>query len=97
MDQQQRDLREIRRELASARRALQGRWFARGQTIGHETTVQALSAVLQDSLPQAMTELQHDRSRLPEELRQTQAHLRTQKERYTQIRYEVWRLAQAGV
>jgi hypothetical protein len=91
------ELRQKRRELAQARRALQERRFARSQPISAELTVQALAAVLQHSIPEALTEARRDRARLAEQLRITQAQLRTAKNAYTEIRYEVWRLAQAGL
>ena len=50
------ELRQTRRELAQARRALQERRYARSQPISADLTVQALSAVLQHSIPEAMAE-----------------------------------------
>ena len=91
------ELRQTRRELAQARRALQERRYARSQPISADLTVQALSAVLQHSIPEAMAEARRDRARLAEQLRITQAQLRTTRNAYTEIRYEVWRLAQAGL
>jgi hypothetical protein len=89
MEQLQRELRDVKRELAAALRALQGR---RGRP-GPEATVRALAVVLQHSVPAALAEAQRDRERLAEELRHTQASLRTQKDWYSQLRCEVWRLA----
>ena len=80
MEQLQRELREVKRELAAARRVLQDQQAARGRPIGPEGTVKALSAVLDHSVPGALADLQRDRERLAEELRQTQASLRTQKD-----------------
>ena len=97
MEQLQRELREVKRELAVARRALQDKQAARGRPIGPEGTVKALSAVLDHSVPGALVEAQRDRERIAEALRQTQERLRTQKDRYSQIRYDVWRIAQAGI
>jgi hypothetical protein len=91
------ELRQTRRELAQARRALQERRYARSQPISADLTVQALSAVLNHSIPEAMAEARRDRARLAEQLRITQAQLRTTRNAYTEIRYEVWRLAQAGL
>ena len=87
------ELRRTRRELAAARRALQERRFARSQPIGPETTVLALTAVLQHTLPAAIAELQRERERLTRELRHAREMLVTQKNRYTSLRYEVWRWA----
>ena len=78
MEQLQRELREVKRELAAARRLLQDQQAARGRPIGPEGTVQALSAVLSHSVPPALADMQRDRERLAEELKQTQASLRTQ-------------------
>ena len=91
------ELRQTRRELQAARRALQERRYARSQPISADLTVQALSAVLQHSIPEAMAEARRDRARLAEQLRIAQAQLRTMKNTYTELRYEVWRLAQAGL
>jgi hypothetical protein len=91
------ELRQTRRELAQARRALQERRYARSQPISADLTVQALSAVLQHSIPEAMAEARRDRARLAEQLRIAQAQLRTMKNSYTELRYEVWQLAQAGI
>ena len=91
------ELRQTRRELAQARRALQERRYARSQPISADLTVQALSAVLQHSIPEALAEARRDRARLAEQLRIAQAQLRTTKNTYTELRYEVWRLAQAGI
>ena len=91
------ELRQTRRELAQARRALQERRYARSQPISADLTVQALSAVLQHSIPDALAEARRDRARLAESLRIAQAQLRTMNNTYTELRYEVWRLAQAGI
>jgi hypothetical protein len=53
--------------------------------------------VLQHAIPEALAEARRDRARLAEQLRIAQAQLRTTKNAYTEIRYEVWRLAQAGL
>jgi hypothetical protein len=82
------ELRKTRRELAQARRALQERRYARGQPISADLTVQAL---------EALAEARRDRTRLAEQLRIAQAMLRTAKNTYSELRCEVWRLAQAGL
>jgi hypothetical protein len=97
MEQLQRELRETKRELAAARRALQDQRAAKGRPIGPVDTVRALGAMLQHTLPAALAEAQRDRERIAEELRRTQARMRTTKDWYTQIRYDVWRIAQAGL
>ena len=91
------ELRQTRRELAQARRALQERRYARNQPISAELTVQALSAVLQHSIPEALAEARRDRARPAEQLRIARAQLTTSKNQYSELRYEVWRLAQAGI
>ena len=91
------ELRQTRRELAQARRALQERRYARSLPISADLTVQALSAVLQHSIPEALAEARRDRARLAEQLRIARAQLTTSKNRYSELRYEVWRLAQAGI
>jgi hypothetical protein len=91
------ELRQTRRELQAVRRALQERRYARSQPISADLTVQALSAVLQHSIPEALAEARRDRARLAEQLRIARAQLRTMKNTYTELRYEVWRLAQAGI
>jgi hypothetical protein len=96
MKELQRELREAKRELAAAR-ALQEQRAARGQPIGPEGTVRALSAVLNHSVPQALADMQKDRERLAEELRQTQARLRMHKDWYSQLRWNVWRIARDGI
>ena len=52
------ELRQTRRELAQARRALQERRYARSQPISAELTVQALSTVLQHTIPEALAQAQ---------------------------------------
>jgi hypothetical protein len=91
------ELRKTRRELQAARRALQERRFARSMPISSEVTVQALSTVLNHSIHAALAEAQRDRARLAEQLRIARAQLRTAKNTYSEMRYEVWRLAQAGI
>ena len=93
----QEELRRTRFELQAARRALQERRYARSQPISSEITVRALTAVLQHSVPPALAEAQRDRARLVEALRIARAQLRTAKNTYSDLRYEVWRLAQAGI
>jgi hypothetical protein len=53
--------------------------------------------VLNHSVPPALAEAQRDRARLAEQLRIAHAQLRTAKNKYSDLRYEVWRLAQAGI
>jgi hypothetical protein len=91
------ELRQTRRELQAARRALQERRYARSKPISAEITVQALATVLNHSIPPALAEAQRDRERLAEMLRFARAQLRTAKNAYSELRYEVWRLAQAGI
>jgi hypothetical protein len=91
------ELRKTRRELAQARHALQEKRYARSQPISSELTVQALTAVLQHTLPEALAEAQRGRVYLAEQLRITHAQLRTATNTYSELRYEVWRLAQAGI
>jgi hypothetical protein len=86
-----------REELAIARRALQDQHAARGRPTGPEDTVRALSAVLGHSLPDALTGAQRDRECLAEELKQTHARLRTHKDWYSQLRWNVWRIARDGI
>jgi len=91
------ELRRTRRELAQARRALQERRYARSLPLSADLTVQALSTVLQHAIPEALAEARRDRTKLAEHLRITQAMFRTAKNNYSELRYEVWRLAQAGI
>jgi hypothetical protein len=97
MSDLQEELRKTRHELAQARRALQERRYARSQPISSGTAVAALSAVLNHTIPEALAEAQRDRACLAEMLRITRAQLTTAKNRYSDLRYEVWRLAQAGI
>jgi hypothetical protein len=53
--------------------------------------------VLQHSVPPALAEAQRDRTRLAEQLRIARSQLRTAKNTYFDLRYNVWRLAQAGI
>ena len=99
MDELQRlreELRDARRELVAARLA-QDRRVAVGRPIGPEDTVRALGVVLQHTMPDALAKVQRDRERLAAELRHTQARLRTQKDWYSAIRWDVWRIAQAAL
>jgi hypothetical protein len=97
MSELQEELRKTRRELAQARRALQERRYARSSPISSGTAVAALAAVLQHTIPEALAEAQRDRARLAEQLRIARAQLTTAKNTYTELRCEVWRLAQAGI
>jgi hypothetical protein len=91
------ELRQTRRALQEARRALQERRVARSTPISSELTARALATVLNHSIPPALAEAQRDRARLAEQLRIARAQLRTIKNTYSELRYEVWRLAQAGI
>jgi hypothetical protein len=97
MSDLQEELRKTRRELQAARRALQERRYAQSRPISSGTAVQELSAVLQHAISDALAEAQRDRARLAEQLRIARAQLATAKNTYSELRYEVWRLAQAGI
>ena len=97
MSELQEELRKTRRELALARRALQERRYARSLPISSGTAVAALSAVLQHTIPDALAEAQRDRARLAEQLRIARAQVTHARNTYSDLRYEVWRLAQAGI
>jgi hypothetical protein len=97
MSELQEELRKTRRELALARRALQERRYARSLPISSGTAVAALSAVLQHTIPDALAEAQRDRARLAEMLRIARAQVTHARNTYSELRYEVWRLAQAGI
>jgi hypothetical protein len=56
--------------------------------------VQALSVVLQHSIPQALLELRAERDRLARDLGHAQTRLRSAKLKYSSLRYNVWQLAQ---
>jgi hypothetical protein len=83
-----------RRELAAVRRALQERRVVR--TVPHTSydTVQALSVVLQHSIPEALLELRAERDRLVRDLGHAQTQLRTAKLKYSTLRYNVWWITQ---
>ena len=83
-----------RRELAAVRRALQERAAVRGRPHSTYDTVQALSAVLRHSIPEALLELKAERDRLTRDLGHAQAQLRTAKLKYSTLRYNVWHLTQ---
>ena len=87
------ELHKTRRELHATRRALE----RYGQPLTSQLTVAALATVLQHNVPRALEEAQRDRARLAEQLRIARAQVRTAKNRYSDIRYETWRLAQAGI
>ncbi len=91
------ELRKARRELAAVRRELQERRFARSQPLTSDLTATALATVLNHEVPPALAEARRDRERLAEQLRAARAELTTAKNRYTTLRYDVWRLAQEGV
>ena len=90
----QSELRATRRELAAARRALQERRVARGRPQSTYDTVQALSTVLQHSIPEALSELRAERDRLTRDLGHAHTQLRTAKLKYSTLRYNVWHLTQ---
>jgi hypothetical protein len=90
------ELRKTRRELQAARHALQERRCARSLPITSELTVAALTAVLNHSVPPRWQR----RSGIARGSRSScgsRAQLRTAKNSYSDLRYEVWRLAQAGI
>jgi hypothetical protein len=97
LQQLQKELQDMKRDLATAQRALRDQRVAVGRPIGPEDTVRALGVVLQHTMPDALAKVQRDRERLAVELRHTQARLRTQKDWYTRVRYDVWRIAQAAL
>jgi hypothetical protein len=88
------ELRATRRELAAARRALQDRRTAQRRPISGYDTVHALSAVLQHSIPAALQELRTERDRLARDLGYSEARRRTAQNKYSSLRYHVWRIAQ---
>ena len=83
-----------RRELAAVRRALQERRVVRRLPHSSYDTVQALSVVLQHSIPEALLELKAERDRFARDLGHTQAQLRAAKLKYSTLRYNVWQLTQ---
>jgi hypothetical protein len=83
-----------RRELAAVRRALQERRVVRRVPHSSYDTVQALSVVLQHSIPAALLELRAERDRLVRDLGHAQTQLRTVKLKYSSMRYNVWHLTQ---
>jgi hypothetical protein len=83
-----------RRELAAVRRALQERRVVRRVPHSSYDTVQALSVVLQHTIPEALLELRAERDRLVRDLGHTQAQLRTAKLKYSTLRYNVLQLTQ---
>jgi len=83
-----------RRELAAVRRALQERRVVRRVPHSSYDTVQALSVVLQHSIPAALSELRAERDRIARDLGHAQTQLRTAKLKYSTLRYNVWQLTQ---
>ena len=83
-----------RRELAAVRRVLQERRVVRRHPHSSYDTVQALSVVLQHSIPEALLELRAERDRLVRDLGHAQTQLRTAKLKYSTLRYNVWQLTQ---
>ena len=69
-----------------------------------EDTVRALNVVLQHGLPSALSELRAERDRLVGELRclardlgSARTRLQAARNRYSSLRYDVWRLAQQAL
>ena len=56
--------------------------------------MQALSAVLQHSIPAALLELRAERDRLVRDLGHARTQLRTAKIKYSTLRYNVWQRTQ---
>ena len=83
-----------RRELAAVRRALQEQRAARRRPQTTYDTVQALSGVLQHSIPAALEELRAERDRLTRDLGHARTQLRTARLKYSTLRYNVWHLTQ---
>jgi hypothetical protein len=83
-----------RRELAAVRRVLQERRVVRRLPHSSYDTVQALSVVLQHSIPEALLELRAERDRLTRDLGHARTQLRTARLKYSTLRYNVWQLAQ---
>jgi hypothetical protein len=83
-----------RRELAAVRRALHERRMVRRAPHTTYDTVQALSVVLQHSIPEALLELRAERDRLVRDLGHAQTQMRTVRLRYSTLRYNVWQRAQ---
>jgi hypothetical protein len=90
------ELRKTRHELAQARRELERRYAAR-HPLSSDITVQALAIVLQHNIPQALAEARRVRERLAEQLRTARAQLHVAKNACSDLRYNVWQLAQAGI
>jgi len=83
-----------RRELAAVRRALHERRVVRRLPHSSYDTVQALSVVLQHSIPEALLELRAERDRLVRDLGHARTQLRTAKIKYSTLRYNVWQRTQ---
>jgi hypothetical protein len=83
-----------RRELAAVRRALQERRVVRRVPHSSYDTVQALSVVLQHSIPEALLELRAERDRLTRDLGHARTQLRTAKLKYSTLRFNVWHQTQ---
>jgi hypothetical protein len=86
-----------RRQLAAARRALLERRVTRRLPHSSYDTVQALSIVLQHSIPEALLELRAERDRLIRNLGTSQLRRRALQTKYSSMRYNVWHLAQRGL
>jgi hypothetical protein len=86
-----------RRELAAVRRALQERLVVRRRPQSSYDTVQALSVVLQHTIPAALQELRAERDRLVRDLGSSELRRRALQTKYSSVRYSVWHLAQRGL
>jgi hypothetical protein len=72
---------------------LQKRRFARSQPISSELTVAAMAAVLNHSVP----ERRRGTGRGSRNSCESLAQMTTARKTYSDLRYEVWRLVQAGI
>jgi hypothetical protein len=94
----QAELFETRRALATARRALRERRIAQVRAaqgrVSSDDTVRALTAVLQHSTVAALEELRAEPSRWVRDLEQARGRMRAAQNKYSSLRYAVWRIAQ---
>jgi hypothetical protein len=91
------ELFETRRALATARQALRDRRIAQvrsAQGWGSGDAVQALIVVLQHSTLAALEELRAERRRLVREAEQIRGRMRAAQNKFSSLRYAVWRIAQ---
>jgi hypothetical protein len=86
-----------RRELAAVRPAMQERRVVRRVPHSSYDTVQALSAVLQHTIPTTLQELRAERDRLIRDLGSSEQRRRALHTKYSSMRYNVWHLAQRGL